>query len=164
MFIVNASLLVLSILYSLVWLRWRTSTQQQPFSGANWLLDFFDAKHVATTMRTLLKPRRHHGKLHLWLLLLAMSLYTFQRDEKPKSQMYTSLIFKWNVTDFSNFKTFQSSLFVVGQFGISRDLEPLCPRVNCRLILPDPYYDGLSPKDTSSERRNLLSRRTFTPC
>ncbi|KAH0953503.1 hypothetical protein HN011_010038 [Eciton burchellii] len=113
MFVVNASLLVLSILYSLMWLRWQTSTQQQPFSGANWLLDFFDAKHVATTMRTLLKPRRHHGKLHLWLLLLAMSLYTFQRDEKPKSQMYTSLIFKWNVTDFSNFKTFQSSLFVV---------------------------------------------------
>ncbi|XP_011330458.1 proton-coupled folate transporter isoform X2 [Ooceraea biroi] len=113
MFAVNASLLLLAILYSLVWLKWQTSAQQQPLSGVNWLVDFFDMRHVATTVRTLVKPRRHHGKLHLWLLLLAMSLYTFQRDEKPKSQMYTSLIFKWNVTDFSNFKTFQSSLFVL---------------------------------------------------
>lgn len=113
MFAVNASLLVLAILYSFVRLKWQTSARQQPLSGANWMVDFFDVKHVVSTVRTLVKPRRHHGKLHLWLLLLAMSLYTFQRDEKPKSQMYTSLIFKWDVTDFSNFKTFQSSLFVL---------------------------------------------------
>ncbi|XP_036148913.1 proton-coupled folate transporter [Monomorium pharaonis] len=113
MFAVNATLLLLAIVYSLVWLKWQTSPRQQPLSGANWLLDFFDRRHVVTTMRTLVKSRRNHGKLHLWLLLLAMCLYTFQRDEKPKSQMYTSLIFNWNVTDFSNFKTFQSTLFVL---------------------------------------------------
>lgn len=113
MFAVNVTLLLLSLIYSFVWLKWQTSPRQQPLSGANWLLDFFDMRHVATTMRTLVKSRRNHGKLHLWLLLLAMCLYTFQRDEKPKSQMYTSLIFNWNVTDFSNFKTFQSSLFVL---------------------------------------------------
>ncbi|XP_039303103.1 proton-coupled folate transporter isoform X2 [Solenopsis invicta] len=113
MFAVNVTLLLLAIIYSLVWLKWQTSPRQQPLSGGNWLLDFFDMRHVATTMRTLVKSRRNHGKLHLWLLLLAMCLYTFQRDEKPKSQMYTSLIFNWNVTDFSNFKTFQSTLFVL---------------------------------------------------
>lgn len=113
MFIVNATLLALAIAYSFVWLKWQTSSQQQPFSGTNWLMDFFDTRHVATTMRTLVKSRLNHGKLHLWCLLLAMCLYTFQRDEKPKSQMYTSLIFKWDVTDFSNFKTFQSTLFVL---------------------------------------------------
>lgn len=115
MFAINATLLLLAIVYSLVWLKWQTSSRQQSFTGTNWLLDFFDVKHVATTVRTLVKSRRNHGKLHLWLLLLAMCLYTFQRDEKPKSQMYTSLIFNWNVVDFSNFKTFQSALFVVGQ-------------------------------------------------
>ena len=117
MFAINTSLLTLAILYSFVWLKWRTSSQQQPLVGTNWLLDFFDVRHVTTTVRTLVKSRLHHGKLHLWFLLLAMCLYTFQRDENPKSQMYTSLIFKWNVTDFSNFKTFKSTLFVVGQFN-----------------------------------------------
>lgn len=118
MFIVNAMLLALAIIYSLVWLKWQTSPRQQPLSGTNLLVDFFDTRHVATTMRTLLKSRLNHGKLHLWFLLLAMCLYTFQRDEKPKSQMYTSLIFKWDVTDFSNFKTFQSTLFVLGQLSV----------------------------------------------
>lgn len=114
MFIVNATLLVLAIVYSLLWLKWQTSPRQQPLpSGTNLLVDFFDMKHVASTIRMMLKSRLHHGKLHLWFLLLAMAFYTFQRDEKPKSQMYTSLIFKWDVTDFSNFKTFQSSLFVL---------------------------------------------------
>lgn len=116
MFAINASLITLAILYSLVWLKWRTSSQQQPLAGTNWLLDFFDMRHVTTTVRTLMKSRINHGKLHLWFLLFAMFFYTFQRDENPKSQMYTSLIFKWNVTDFSNFKTFKSALFVLGQF------------------------------------------------
>lgn len=118
MFTINATLLLLAIVYSLVWLKWQTSPRQQPLSGTNWLLNFFDMRHVNTTVRTLVKSRRNHGKLHLWLLLLAMCLYTFQRDEKPKSQMYTSLIFKWNVVDFSNFKTFQSTFYVLGQFDV----------------------------------------------
>lgn len=119
MFIVNATLLVLGIVYSLVWLKWQTSPRQQPLpSGTNLLVDFFDMKHVASTIRIMVKSRFNHGKLHLWFLLLAMALYTFQRDEKPKSQMYTSLIFKWDVTDFSNFKTFQSGLFVLGQLSM----------------------------------------------
>ncbi|XP_012235348.1 lysosomal proton-coupled steroid conjugate and bile acid symporter SLC46A3 [Linepithema humile] len=113
MFAINATLLALAIIYSFMRLKWRTSSQQQPLVGTNWLLDFFDMRHVITTVRTLVKSRLHHGKLHLWFLLLAMCLYTFQRDENPKSQMYTSLIFKWNVADFSNFKTFKSTLFVL---------------------------------------------------
>lgn len=118
MFTINATLLLLAILYSLAWLKWQTSPQQQPLLSTNWLLDFFDMRHVVTTIRTLAKSRHNHGKLHLWLLLFAMCLYTFQRDEKPKSQMYTSLIFNWDVADFSHFKTFQSTLFVLGQFDV----------------------------------------------
>lgn len=119
MFIVNATLLALAIIYSLMRLKWQTSPRQQPLpTGTNLLVDFFDTKHVVTTTRTMVKSRLNHGKLHLWFLLLAMCLYTFQRDEKAKSQMYTSLIFNWNVTDFSNFKTFQSTLFVLGQLSM----------------------------------------------
>jgi len=118
MFATNATLLLMAIIYSLVRLKWQTSPRQQSLLGTNWLLDFFDMRHVATTIQTLTKPRRNHGKLHLWLLLLAMCLYTFQRDEKSKSQMYTSLMFNWTVVDFSNFKTFQSTLFVLGQLDL----------------------------------------------
>lgn len=115
MFIVNATLLALAILYSLLRLEWQTSPQQQPLSDTNLLTDFFDSKHIKATMRTLTKSRRHHGTLHLWILLLTMSLYTFQRDEKPMSFLYTQLIFNWDVTSFSNFRTFQSTFFVIGQ-------------------------------------------------
>ncbi|XP_011268476.2 thymic stromal cotransporter homolog [Camponotus floridanus] len=114
MFIINATLLALAIIYSLMRLKWQTSPRQQPLpTDTNLLVDFFDMNHVVTTTRTMVKSRLNHGKLHLWFLLLAMCLYTFQRDERAKIQLYTSLIFNWNVTDYSNFKTFQSTLFVL---------------------------------------------------
>lgn len=119
MFIINASLITLAILYSLLMLKWRTSPRQQPLAGANWLIDFFDTRHVASTVRTMVKSRLNHGKLHLWLLLSAMFFYTFQRDEKVKTQLYTSLIFKWTITDFSNYKILLSSLYIVGQLTAS---------------------------------------------
>ncbi|XP_017791120.1 PREDICTED: proton-coupled folate transporter isoform X2 [Habropoda laboriosa] len=113
MFIINASLLALAILYSLIRLKWQTLPQQQPLAGANWLTDFFDKKHVIATMKTMIKHRPNHKKLHLWLLLIIMMLYTFQRDEKPMSFLYTQLKFKWDVSNFSNFRTFQSTTFVL---------------------------------------------------
>lgn len=113
MFIINATLLAFAILYSLIRLKWQTLPQQQPLAGANLLTDFFEKKHVIATMKTLTKKRPHRGKLHLWLLLLIMMLYTFQRDEKPMSFLYTQLMFKWDVTKFSTFRTFQSTTFVL---------------------------------------------------
>ncbi|XP_043260997.1 proton-coupled folate transporter-like [Colletes gigas] len=113
MFIINTSLLVLAILYSLIRLKWQTLPQQLPLSGSNFLTDFFDKEHVVETMKTLTKKRLNNGKLHLWLFLLIMMLYTFQRDEKPMSYLYTQLEFKWDVTKFSNFRTFQSTTFVI---------------------------------------------------
>lgn len=113
MFTINASLLALAVLYSLIRLKWQTLPQQQPLSGTNLLVDFFDKKHVVATMKTLTRQRPKYGKLHLWLLLTIMMLYTFQRDEKPMSFLYTQLIFKWDVEKFSNFRTFQSTTFVL---------------------------------------------------
>ncbi|XP_076653091.1 putative peptidoglycan muropeptide transporter SLC46 [Halictus rubicundus] len=113
MFIINASLLILSIVYSLIVLKWQTLPQQQSLLGTNLITDFFDKEHVVAITKTLTKPRRNHGKLHLWLLLTIMMLYTFQRDEKPMSYLYTQLKFKWDVVKFSNFRTFQSTTFVL---------------------------------------------------
>lgn len=45
--------------------------------------------------------------------MIAMALYTFQRDEKPMLYLYTQLKFNWDATIYSNFKTFQSSAFVI---------------------------------------------------
>ncbi|XP_033176448.1 thymic stromal cotransporter homolog isoform X2 [Bombus impatiens] len=113
MFGINSTLLALAILYSLVRLKWQTLPQQQPLAGTNLLTDYFDKKHVMATVRTMTKNRPNHGKLHLWFLLVIMMLYTFQRDEKPMSFLYTQLKFKWDVRKFSNFRTFQSATFVI---------------------------------------------------
>ncbi|XP_043523441.1 proton-coupled folate transporter isoform X2 [Frieseomelitta varia] len=113
MFTINTILLVLAMVYSLIRLKWQTLSQQQSLVGTNLLTDFFDKKHVVATFKTMTKSRPNHGKLHLWLLLIIMMLYTFQRDEKLMSFLYTQLKFKWNVTTFSNFRTFQSTTFVI---------------------------------------------------
>ncbi|KAK2585368.1 hypothetical protein KPH14_010045 [Odynerus spinipes] len=113
MFTINATLLLIAILYSFLNLKWQTSTQQRAMSNVNPVVDFFDKKHVIATMRTLTRRRENHGRIYLWVLLIAMALYTFQRDEKPMSYLYTQLTFQWGVTDFSQFKTFQSALFVL---------------------------------------------------
>ncbi|CAK9826805.1 Proton-coupled folate transporter [Anthophora retusa] len=113
MFVINTSLLALAILYSLIRLKWQTLPQQQPLAGTNLLTDFFDKKHVVATIKTVTKSRPNYGKLHLWLLFIIMMLYTFQRDEKPMSFLYTQLKFKWDVSKFSNFRTFQSTTFVL---------------------------------------------------
>ncbi|XP_006623247.1 thymic stromal cotransporter homolog isoform X1 [Apis dorsata] len=113
MFIINASLLFLAILYSLIKLKWQTLPQQQVLMGTNLLTDFFDKKHIIATIKTVIKTRPDHGKLHLLFLLIIMMLYVFQRDEKPMSFLYAQLKFKWDVNTYSNFRTFQSSTFVL---------------------------------------------------
>lgn len=114
MFTINTLLLVFAIIYTFLALDWQTSPHQKPLAGVNVVNDFFDKKHVRATIETLTKSRPNRGKLHLWVLFLAMALYTFQRDEKPMSYLYTQLIFDWDVSTFSRFRTFQSSLFVAG--------------------------------------------------
>lgn len=102
----------MSIIYSLIVLKWQTSPRQTPLVGVNIFTDFFDKKHVIATMKTLVKSRPKFARQHLWILFIAMALYTFQRDEKPMSYLYTQRTFQWNVTSFSNFRKFQSFLFV----------------------------------------------------
>ncbi|XP_028981754.1 thymic stromal cotransporter homolog [Diachasma alloeum] len=112
MFSINTSLLILAVIYSLIVLKWQTNPRQQPLNGMNPFTDFFDKEHVIATVKTLSKRRPKFSRLHLWILFIAMTLYTFQRDEKPMSYLYTQRFFNWGVKDFSTFRTFQSSLFV----------------------------------------------------
>lgn len=119
MFAINASLLLLSIIYSIIRLKSRTTDRQVPITELRWYRmpgDFFDRKHVVTSLKTFFKKRTMNRRIYLYILMVAMSFYTFQRDEKPKMYLYTQLKFNWNADLYSYFKTYQSAAYVVMMF------------------------------------------------
>lgn len=75
--------------------------------------DFFDGKHVADTVRTLLRKRANHCRTFLCILLVSMFFYTFQRDERSYTYLYTKYKFNWGTEEFSNFKVFQSASYLL---------------------------------------------------
>jgi PCFT/HCP family folate transporter-like MFS transporter 1/3 len=113
MFGMNASLLLTAILYALWRLKWRTTESQQPLP-CNLLGDFFDFNHVVQSVKTVVKKRPGNRRLYLVVLFIAMALYTFQRDEKPMSYLYTQLQFQWTAEEYSDYRTFQNASYVVG--------------------------------------------------
>ncbi|KAL4717813.1 hypothetical protein ACJJTC_000962 [Scirpophaga incertulas] len=122
MFAINTCFMVLATLHCLFTLEWQTGPQQKSLSEAgvkNPVVDFFDYNNVRKTIQTLTKWRVGNRRLFLWFLFLSMAFYTFQRDERPVLYLYTSLIFKWEATDFSYFRTYLSTAYVVVMlFGI----------------------------------------------
>ena len=116
MFIINASLLFIAILYSIINLNWRTTDRQQSICELRWYqmpLDFFDKRHVVLSLKTFCKKRTLNRRIYLFILMIAMAFYTFQRDEKAKMFLYTQFKFNWDAIQYSRFKTFQSSMYVV---------------------------------------------------
>lgn len=61
--------------------------------------------------------RSMHRRLYLWIFLAAMLFYTFQRDERQYTFLYTQYKFKWDTEQFSNFKVFQSTSYILFLFG-----------------------------------------------
>lgn len=119
MFAINASLLLLSIIYSIIRLKSRTTDRQVSITELRWYRmpgDFFDKQHVVTSLKTFFKKRTMNRRIYLYILMVAMSFYTFQRDEKPKMYLYTQLKFNWNADLYSYFKTYQSAAYVVMMF------------------------------------------------
>lgn len=119
MFAINASLLLLSIIYSIVRLKSRTTDRHVSILELPWYRmpgDFFDRKHVVTSLKTFFKKRTMNRRIYLYILMVSMSFYTFQRDEKPKMYLYTQLKFNWNADLYSYFKTYQSTAYVVMMF------------------------------------------------
>ncbi|XP_056640546.1 proton-coupled folate transporter [Diorhabda sublineata] len=111
MFVINSSLMILSMLYSSFRLKWRSNPKQKPLSEAkNKILDFFDYNHVVATTRVLSRKRSNNKRTYFWLLLIMMALYTFQRDEREIMFMYCQLTFNWAIEQFSIFRTVQSGL------------------------------------------------------
>lgn len=116
MFIINSSLLLLGIVYSILFLQWRTTERQESMRHLSiWgiLKDFFDRKHVYESVKTLTKKRTANRRIYLWIFLISMFFYTFQRDEKPMLYLYTQYNFNWNTETYSYFKTFQSTAYVI---------------------------------------------------
>lgn len=111
MFTINASLMLISIIYTLFVLKWRTNSKQRPLSEANNLfLDFFDYNHVVQTYKTLSKNRPKYHRSFLLILIVMMGLYTFQRDEKNMVYLYVQYVFNWRFELYSTFKTYQTTL------------------------------------------------------
>ncbi|XP_037940194.1 proton-coupled folate transporter [Teleopsis dalmanni] len=116
MFAVNASLLALSIIYTLFALKWQTTPKQRPLSElgcCGFFADYFDRQHVKDSLSVLVKKRLGHRRVFLILLLLSMFFYTFQRDENGYLYLYTTFKFNWEVDVFSTFKTVKSTAYVV---------------------------------------------------
>lgn len=89
----------------------RTSPEQRPISevGCGGIIcDFFDKQHAADTVKTFFKNRKNNRRIFLWIFLIAMFFYTFQRDERAYTYLYTKYKFGWGVEEFSDFKVFQS--------------------------------------------------------
>lgn len=121
MFIINASLLFLAILYTCAFIKWKTVVNVEKNEQVenntrmcSCIFDLIDLRHVAHSIKALIKKRKENRRLYLILALIAMAFYTFQRDEKHMTYLYTMLKFKWDVPTFSRFRTFQSSFFVLG--------------------------------------------------
>lgn len=100
--------------------QWLTTDKQRSiseFKCTSVLSDFFDRQHVVDSVKTLTKFRPFHRRMYLWIFMLAMLCYTFQRDERPMTYLYTQYKFKWNTEDFSNFKTVQSTTHIAMLIG-----------------------------------------------
>lgn len=111
MFIINATLLFLSIVYTASRLEWRTSERQRPLREAdNIIVDYFDYNHAVETFQTLFKKRPSNRRMYLLLCIVSMGLYTFQREEKSMSYLYLQLALKWTFDQISYFRTYQSAL------------------------------------------------------
>ncbi|XP_036336698.1 proton-coupled folate transporter isoform X2 [Rhagoletis pomonella] len=116
MFTLNATLLALSIIYTIFALKWQTTPKQRSLRELGWcgfFPDFFDKEHVKESFNVLVKPRAGHRRPFLIILLISMALYTFQRDENQYLFLYTTFKFSWNVDVYSTFKTFKSSAYVI---------------------------------------------------
>nr|XP_023016601.1 proton-coupled folate transporter [Leptinotarsa decemlineata] len=111
MFLINTTLMLSAVIYTLLRLEWRSSPTQKPLSEANNIfLDFFDYNHVKDTIQTLGKKRPDNKRRFLLMLIVMTALYVFQRDEREVMYMYCQLAFNWTLNQFSTFRTFQSGL------------------------------------------------------
>ncbi|XP_046662157.1 proton-coupled folate transporter [Homalodisca vitripennis] len=107
MFLLSGALMMTALIYAILRLEWCTNKTKQtaPVSCAGTVVD---------TIRVVTKSRTNHYSCYLRLIIIAMAFYTFQRDEKNMAYLYTTLKFNWDIQTYSTFRTFQSSLYILG--------------------------------------------------
>ncbi|XP_055378625.1 proton-coupled folate transporter-like [Condylostylus longicornis] len=119
MFAITAIMILTAILYTFLVLKWQSNPKQRSLKELGccgiWR-DYFDKQHVFDSIKVLTKRRTQSRRLFLILILFSMALYTFVRDEKAYLFLHTQHTFGWDVQDFSNYKTFQSSAYIVVLF------------------------------------------------
>ncbi|CAH1394677.1 unnamed protein product [Nezara viridula] len=108
MFLINCVILLIAIFYTLLVIPWRTSDPPKDERNACSL------GHIVDTLKTLFVKRKEGRRMIFILCLIGMAVYTLQRDESRMMQLYTQLKFNWTVKNYSNFRTFQSALFILG--------------------------------------------------
>ncbi|KAF7987222.1 hypothetical protein HCN44_010415 [Aphidius gifuensis] len=123
MFLINTFFLLLSLNYSLIFLKWRTNEFQIPVDTQRFFSDFFNKKHVISIYKTVTIKRIAFGRLHLWFLFLSMCLYMFQRSETQMIFLYTQKTFNWDVVDNSYFRVYKSSLLIIAMSIVARTLD-----------------------------------------
>lgn len=111
LFTLNAVLVALSILYSFIFLRWQTTKMQKSICLRTICCDFFDWRHARDTIRVLIRSRPRYKRLFLWAILVAMMLYTFQREEWQYLFLFARFKLQWTTERYSLFKTVKSAIF-----------------------------------------------------
>lgn len=99
-----------------VTLQWQTTENQRPISDIgyrNIFSDFFDKNHAIRSFKVVIKKRPDNRRPYIWLILIAMGFYTFQRDERNMVYLYTQLKLNWDTHIYSMFRTYQSSSYVI---------------------------------------------------
>ncbi|CAB3377567.1 Hypothetical predicted protein [Cloeon dipterum] len=139
-FLVNAALLVVALIYAALRLNWRSAKRvmdtakvvekRKPF-----LCDFFDRQHLADTIRTVFRKRPGSRRAYLWGLLIAMGLYTFHRDESSLMYLYTQLTFNFDLNLYSNFRTYQSGVYVLGILCVMPIMTKVCKLPDAAAVL-----------------------------
>lgn len=97
-------------------LKWKTNDKQRSITEVGCcgvIPDFFDKEHVIQSVKTMTKKRTMNRRAYLWIFMISMLFYTFQRDEKPMTYLYTQFKFNWDTETYSTFKTFQSCAYVI---------------------------------------------------
>ncbi|KAL7012231.1 hypothetical protein ACKWTF_014704 [Chironomus riparius] len=117
MFVTNAVLIVLSILYTVVKLDWQTTPKQVSLTTipkSQWISDFFDKKHFKQTVRTVTKKRDNNYRLYIILMMVSVALYAIQRSEQKYFFLFAQNKLSWTTEIYSYFRTFESASYVFG--------------------------------------------------
>lgn len=119
MWALNSALLLAAFVFGCLVLNFVSSPKNQKsvkeVSLCEFFKDIFRIGYICKTFKIFRKPAPGSltNRRNIVLLIVAMGLYIFQRDEKPYLYMYTQLKFNWGVSEFSFYKTMASVNFAV---------------------------------------------------